>query len=230
MEDVYSVHCNYYAWADWRPPHGSPYVVPSTSDRIICTLMTKALYFMNGWSATSGGWRHNDNNSEDLEKHIRCAIVNIFMYILLASPCRSEMGVYYAWQTVKELEQGSTGLINARKCQRGVFTDIKIEELHMEQMIKNWLQNNNRLSGKIGGKRIESIYADDDDDDEHDEDPEEDDANAKPKSPEKGPNGTDDNNKDKAQPAPVDKPASNPGEQAQDPSSSLPDAEPSQPS
>ncbi|KJP85784.1 hypothetical protein AK88_04600 [Plasmodium fragile] len=137
--------------------HGDMKFVAKVGDRIICTLMTGALFFMNGWHKQSASTDHTDRTSEALKEHIRCAIVNIFMYILNESPCKSDMGTYYAWYTMRKMEPDlGGGLIKQGKCRKGVFTDIKIEEFDMQQMIKSWLQKNVRIQDTIGGKAMKS--------------------------------------------------------------------------
>ncbi|KJP84979.1 hypothetical protein AK88_05389 [Plasmodium fragile] len=125
-------------------------------DRLMCTLMTGALFFMNRWSATSGGWEHHNSNNKELEKYIRCAIVNIFMYILLASKCTSQIGINHAWYSVQQMEKDMPGLIKEGKCRQGVFTDIQINDFRMETMIQNWLKNKQSLTDKFASPAIQS--------------------------------------------------------------------------
>ncbi|KJP84976.1 hypothetical protein AK88_05386, partial [Plasmodium fragile] len=154
--ELYAANCLNQGYT--YPPKGKRPIVANVGDRIMCTLMSAALNFMNGWGTQSERTDHKDTTSEALKEHIRCAIVNRFMYILLASPCRSEMGVYYAWHTVKELEkpQGG-GLITKGKCGQGVFENIKASEWDMGKEIKDWLEQNPSLNEKFSGQNIESI-------------------------------------------------------------------------
>ncbi|KJP84824.1 hypothetical protein AK88_05542 [Plasmodium fragile] len=140
-----------------HPTRGPQPVVANVGDRLMCTLMSRALFFMNRWSSKSASTDNNDPHNAALKEHIRCAIVNIFMYILNESPCKSAMGVYYAWYTMKEMEPTlGRGLITTGKCEQGQFQNITIQEFDMEQMIKNWLKKNKSVTDKIGGQGIES--------------------------------------------------------------------------
>ncbi|KJP86040.1 hypothetical protein AK88_04297 [Plasmodium fragile] len=132
-------------------------VAQKVADRLMCTLMSRALFFMNRWSPGSASADDTDPKNEPLKEHIRCAIVNVFMYILLESPCKSQMGIDNAWYTMDQLETGSPGLLTQGKCHQGVFANIQIQDFNMQQMIKNWLKSNGRVKGKIEGPRIQRI-------------------------------------------------------------------------
>ncbi|KJP89614.1 hypothetical protein AK88_00825 [Plasmodium fragile] len=152
--DSYAVNCLHVGYT--RPGHGDIAFEANVGDRIMCTLMTRALFFMNGWPTQFASTENKDSNSAELKEHIRCAVANIFMHILLASPCKGTMGTYYAWDIVHELETVWPGLLTKGKCQRGVFTQIKIQEVDMQTQITTWLENNNRLTDKIRGHAIQS--------------------------------------------------------------------------
>ncbi|KJP89999.1 hypothetical protein AK88_00168 [Plasmodium fragile] len=153
--DSYAANCSNTGYT--REGGGKDFFKHNAGDKLMCKLMTGALYFMNENSWRK--WRANMvvSNDDELKEYVRCAIVNIFMYILLQSPCRSEMGVYYAWDTVTQMEGLMGGLITEGKCKRGVFLNIKTQEFDMEQMIKNWLQNNNTLTEKFKGPEVQRI-------------------------------------------------------------------------
>ncbi|KJP84768.1 hypothetical protein AK88_05600 [Plasmodium fragile] len=139
-----------------RPHTDRGTAVANAGDRIMCTLMSRALFFMNENSWNKRSEDMQESRDAEMKEYVRCAIVNIFMYILLASPCRSEMGVYYAWYTMQHLESGETGLIKTGKCRQGVFADIHIQDFHMQKMIKAWLQNNGTIQDTIAGHAMTS--------------------------------------------------------------------------
>ncbi|KJP84864.1 hypothetical protein AK88_05501 [Plasmodium fragile] len=114
-------------------------VVANMGDRMMCTLMSRALFFMNAWGRQSTKGANTDPQNEELKEHIRCAIVNIFMYILLASPCKSTMGIDNAWYTVKQMEESMGGLIKQGKCGHGVFENIQTQEFDMAKKIQAWM-------------------------------------------------------------------------------------------
>ncbi|KJP84930.1 hypothetical protein AK88_05439 [Plasmodium fragile] len=153
VEDVYSLHCNYYAWADWRPPHGSPVEVPSPGDIIICTLMTNALYFLNGWSKAPGTHTADHSGGHTaLKDFIRCGIVNMFMHLLEESACNTEWGIFYAWHTMQHMKNdGPFGrnLIYAGTCKNGMEEDIEVDGWSMQQSIKQWLSTHDSIRNRI---------------------------------------------------------------------------------
>ncbi|KJP84865.1 hypothetical protein AK88_05502 [Plasmodium fragile] len=153
--DSYAANCSNRGYT--REGGGSTFFIANVGDRIMCTLMTGALYFLNGWGTQSGGSHTTDPNNAALKEYIRCAIVNIFMYILLASPCKSTMGIDNAWYTVKQMEESMGGLIKQGKCGHGVFENIQTQEFDMAKKIQAWLESNKSLTEKIGGQGIESI-------------------------------------------------------------------------
>ncbi|KJP86074.1 hypothetical protein AK88_04265 [Plasmodium fragile] len=153
--DIYASNCLNKGYT--KENHGETKFVANVGDRIMCTLMSRALFFMNAWSSKSAGSQTTDPNNAALKEHIRCAIVNIFMYILNESTCRSKMGVYYAWETMKELESGQPGLLTKGTCRQGLFQNIKIQDFDMGEKIKDWLKNKPSLTKKFAGKGIQSI-------------------------------------------------------------------------
>ncbi|KJP84898.1 hypothetical protein AK88_05468 [Plasmodium fragile] len=152
--DSYASNCKNAGYT--REGGGQHFFKHNEGDELICTLMTGALYFMNENRWRLWGGNMVVSNDDELKEYVRCAIVNIFMHILLASPCRSEMGVYYAWDTVTQMEGLMGGLITEGKCKRGVFLNIKTQEFDMEKQITTWLNNNPSLTEKIEGPAIKS--------------------------------------------------------------------------
>ncbi|KJP84920.1 hypothetical protein AK88_05453 [Plasmodium fragile] len=157
-EDLDALAANCLNQGYKRPTGGTGTAIANVGDRIMCRLMSRALFFMNGWGRQSTKGANTDPKNAQLKEHIRCAIVNIFMYILNESPCKSAMGVYYAWYTMKEMEpELGGGLITTGKCEQAQFQNIKSEEFDMEQMIKNWLQTNKTLTEKFKGPEVQRI-------------------------------------------------------------------------
>ncbi|KJP86038.1 hypothetical protein AK88_04295 [Plasmodium fragile] len=152
--DMYAANCLNAGYRSLRTT--DILVAQKVADRLMCTLMTGALFFMNGWHKQSASRDTRDSHSAQLKAHIRCAIVNIFMSILLASPCRSQMGINNAWYTMKQLESGETGLLTKGTCRQGVFADIKIGEFDMETQITTWLKSKKSLTEKFASHAIQS--------------------------------------------------------------------------
>ncbi|KJP90000.1 hypothetical protein AK88_00169 [Plasmodium fragile] len=155
-EDLDTLAANCLNHGYTYPPWGPRPIVAKMGDRIMCRLMSRALFFMNEWPTPSARTDHTDPQNEELKEHIRCAIVNVFMNILNESTCRSRMGIHYAWEVVKELHKGLPALIINSKCQQGEFENIQIGEFDMAEKIKEWLKKNPSLTDKIGGMGIDS--------------------------------------------------------------------------
>ncbi|KJP85382.1 hypothetical protein AK88_04982 [Plasmodium fragile] len=153
--DSYASSCLDQGYKNSR--NGIIFMANKVADRIMCTLMSGALFFMNGWGTHVRHRDHTDLKDEELKAHIRCAIVNIFMNILLASKCRSQFGINHAWYTMKETEPDfGGGLITDGTCGQGVFADIQINDFHMETMIQTWLENKQSLTDNFAGPEIQS--------------------------------------------------------------------------
>ncbi|KJP85162.1 hypothetical protein AK88_05205 [Plasmodium fragile] len=138
-------------------PNGNPRRVEYAGDRIMCRLMVGALYFMNENSWPMWGGTMLVSNDDEMKEYVRCAIVNMYMEILKESSCGGGWGLWYAWYTMKKMEEGlQGGLITTGKCGNAVFKNIQTEEFDMAQKIKAWLESTRRLTDKIRGKGIES--------------------------------------------------------------------------
>ncbi|KJP85645.1 hypothetical protein AK88_04717 [Plasmodium fragile] len=138
-------------------PDGPPRQVTRAGDRIMCKLMVGALYFMNDNSWPTRGGSMGVSNDDELREYVRCAIVNMYMDILKESSCGGEWGLYYAWYTMKQLEEGpGGGLISQGKCGQGVFENIKASEWDMGKKIKDWLWQNSRTTRTIARSGLTS--------------------------------------------------------------------------
>ncbi|KJP86042.1 hypothetical protein AK88_04299 [Plasmodium fragile] len=153
MEEVYSANCNNTPWEHPNHPQGSSVEVPSQGDIIICTLMTKALWFANGWSKAPE--MHTEDHSggrTELKDFIRCGIVNMFMHLLEESACESTSGLWYAWYTMKHMksvEMLGRNLIHDSTCNNGMEEDIKVKGWSMKESITKWLRRNENIRNSI---------------------------------------------------------------------------------
>ncbi|KJP84740.1 hypothetical protein AK88_05630 [Plasmodium fragile] len=140
-----------------KDPHGHPRKVQRAGDRIMCKLMVGALYFMNDNRWRLWGGNMVVSNHDELTEYVRCATVNMYMEILKESSCGGDWGLYYAWYTMKEMEEGlGGGLITKGKCGHAVFENIKASEWDMRHKIKQWLRQNARMNGKIARSGLKS--------------------------------------------------------------------------
>ncbi|KJP84845.1 hypothetical protein AK88_05524 [Plasmodium fragile] len=138
-------------------PDGRERLVTRAADRIMCRLMVGALYFMNDNRWRLWGGNMVVSNDDELTEYVRCATVNMYMEILKESSCGGDWGLYYAWYTMKEMEDGiGSGLITKGKCGHAVFQNIKASEWDMGNKIKQWLRQNARMNGKIARSGLKS--------------------------------------------------------------------------
>ncbi|KJP84722.1 hypothetical protein AK88_05645 [Plasmodium fragile] len=151
--DSYAANCLNAGYRSLR--RKETFKVKIVADRLMCTLMSRALFFMNRWPQQSGVSHEREDENAALKEYIRCAIVNIFMSILLASPCKSQMGIDNAWYTMKELEKASPGLIKGGKCGQGVFQNIQTQQFDMGHKIQEWLEKNKKLTEDIGRGQVQ---------------------------------------------------------------------------
>ncbi|KJP84927.1 hypothetical protein AK88_05436, partial [Plasmodium fragile] len=153
MDDMYYANCKNFGWQHPHDPTGTPYVVTRMGDRIICTIMTRALWFANGWSKAPE--MHTEDHSgggTDLKDFIRCGIVNMFMHLLEESACASRWGIFYAWYSVKRMEnEGPFGrnLIYEGKCKNGMEQDIQAKGWSMKESIKQWLSTHESIRNSM---------------------------------------------------------------------------------
>ncbi|KJP84882.1 hypothetical protein AK88_05488 [Plasmodium fragile] len=157
MDAMYYANCKNTAWQHWTLPTARPRVVTSMGDRIICTLMTKALYFANGWSSATFDDMSDTGPNKDLKDFIRCGIVNMFMHLLEESACASPWGTFYAWYSVKQMKNDgpfARNLIYEETCKNGMEEDIEVEGWSMKERIKEWLRRHESIGNRIKKARV----------------------------------------------------------------------------
>ncbi|KJP85185.1 hypothetical protein AK88_05179 [Plasmodium fragile] len=153
MEDVYSVHCNHYAWQHPDYPTHITLVVKSMGDRIICTLITKALYFLNGWSTGAGMAMDDDSGvNKDFRTFIRCTIVHMFMNLLHESACASTWGTFYAWYAMAQMRDEAPmgeNLIHTKQCTQNFDVHLQVAGWSMQEAVKEWLKSHADIKRKL---------------------------------------------------------------------------------
>ncbi|KJP84881.1 hypothetical protein AK88_05487 [Plasmodium fragile] len=153
MDDMYSANCNNTPWQHPDYPTETTDAVPSMGDIIICTLMTRALWFANGWSkAPDTDMEDDSGGNRELKDFIRCGIVNMFMHLLEESACNSPSGISYAWHTMQHMNHVQLfggNLIHAGTCHRAMGTDIQVHGWSMKKSIKQWLRAHDSIRTTI---------------------------------------------------------------------------------
>ncbi|KJP86095.1 hypothetical protein AK88_04286 [Plasmodium fragile] len=150
----YAANCDNAAWDHHKnPTAGSIYFGQTVGDKIICVLMAGALFFMNGWTITQSTRSTEDEISERIREHLRCAIVHMFSAVLDESVCPGMRGTFYAWKTMERMDTGDggfpEGLIKRGICGRELSSNLQIRQLDLNTKVKQWLRQDSRLKGVI---------------------------------------------------------------------------------
>ncbi|KJP88324.1 hypothetical protein AK88_01940 [Plasmodium fragile] len=153
LDEAYSVNCKNTAWQRPGQPTNITYVVTNMGDRIICRLMTKALYFLNGWSIGSGtDMEDATGGNRQLRNFIRCTIVHMFMHLLNESACASTWGTFYAWYSMRQMgdvSSSSTNLVYSGDCVQNSAVHLQVGEWSMQHAVKEWLNRNVDIKLKL---------------------------------------------------------------------------------
>ncbi|KJP84861.1 hypothetical protein AK88_05506 [Plasmodium fragile] len=158
MDDMYSANCNHTPWQRLDYPTETTAAVPSMRDKVICTLMTRALYFANGWSTAPD--MHTPDHSggkTELKDFIRCGIVLMFMHILEESVCNSKSGISYAWHLMDKMGpewMGAKNLIHRKQCTHNLEVHLQVGEWSMQHAVKKWLQRNADIQNTLKGNSL----------------------------------------------------------------------------
>ncbi|KJP87555.1 hypothetical protein AK88_02721 [Plasmodium fragile] len=153
MDDMYSVNCKNSGWPLPDDPTETPRIVKSMGARIICTLMTKALYFLNGWSKAPGTDMEDDSvGNRELRNFIKCTIVHMFMHLLNESACASTWGIFYAWYSMEKmgaLPNWSTNLVYTQACTQNLDVQLQVAGWSMKDAVKEWLKRNVNIQNTL---------------------------------------------------------------------------------
>ncbi|KJP85785.1 hypothetical protein AK88_04601 [Plasmodium fragile] len=152
--EQYGTICNSEAWADseeYTKGDRGLNVIMNDAERNVCKLMAVALFFANGW----GAGEKPDVNKANTEVFIRCAMANIYTYILEETQCAGKQGIHNAWRAMQEMGNelfGAENLIAAGTCSIGMFKEGEGGIEGIRRKIKTWLQSNAGQLGAIQGQ------------------------------------------------------------------------------
>ncbi|KJP88225.1 hypothetical protein AK88_02172 [Plasmodium fragile] len=139
-------------------PDGRARKVTRTGDRIMCKLMSGALFFIYKRHMVTGATGTDNNNDERFKEYVRCAILNMFMQFLKASSCKGDWGLWYAWYTMqKEMDESMGGVMKRVNCANEVYQNIQAGGWSMEHKIATWLSRNNKLKDRLGKAGVSNI-------------------------------------------------------------------------
>ncbi|KJP84761.1 hypothetical protein AK88_05607 [Plasmodium fragile] len=153
-----AVNCENAYWEhpiDDGQPNQPQREMSRRTERVICRLMTQAIYFANAWSPEV---RQNAQEIEGRDKEIkgimRCTIANIYQDILRTYACEGWWGTYYAWYTTQIIWDALKDTLGEHHCKRGMYKNIKLGDWPMRQQMKTWLQQNARMQKKLAQEQI----------------------------------------------------------------------------
>ncbi|KJP85561.1 hypothetical protein AK88_04827 [Plasmodium fragile] len=121
---MYGANCGNIGWNYKDQEQGKVYIGHSVADVMQCTLMTGALFFVEGWHTGIEPEEKDKLKRSALEKELRCMVSNIFTKILKKIGCRNQnKGMKYAWRAVENMKGKEKGgwedlPIRKKKCIR----------------------------------------------------------------------------------------------------------------
>ncbi|KJP88410.1 hypothetical protein AK88_01862 [Plasmodium fragile] len=145
LMEALGANCDNYGWQHWRTHATHAHVGYTVGDRIVCKLMSAALFFIHTRTKATGAPDTENNNDERLKEYVVCAILNMFATFLKESACGREWGIYYAWYTMQQMDASTGGKMQKMHCANEVYQNIQAGRWSMEQKIKQWLSTNTKL-------------------------------------------------------------------------------------
>ncbi|KJP85005.1 hypothetical protein AK88_05360 [Plasmodium fragile] len=141
-----------------QDPNGVERLVTRAGDRIMCKLMSGALFFLYQSNATAKIQGIDHTNDETLREYVRCAILNMFAKFLKQSACDGKWGLWYAWYTVeREMDESMGGVMKRVNCANEVYQNIQAAGWSMEQKIATWLSTDHKLKDRLGKAGVSNI-------------------------------------------------------------------------
>ncbi|KJP85751.1 hypothetical protein AK88_04621 [Plasmodium fragile] len=123
-------------------------------ERVICRLMTQAIYFANAWSTAVQENVGHDDHSKDIKGLIRCTIADIYQDILRTYACEGHWGTYYAWYVVDQMWGNMKANWGEQNCKKGKYTTIELKTWNMRSKMKTWLKQNETMKKKIDAEKL----------------------------------------------------------------------------
>ncbi|KJP84751.1 hypothetical protein AK88_05617 [Plasmodium fragile] len=147
--------------AYWEHPaedgktHQQPREMTRRTERVICRLMTQAIYFANAWSPeVRENAQEIDGRDKEIKGIMRCTIVDVYNDILRTYGCEGWWGTYYAWYTTGIIWHELGATLGENHCKRGMYQEIELGHWPMRQQMNTWLQQNPRMQKKLHDEKI----------------------------------------------------------------------------
>ncbi|KJP84776.1 hypothetical protein AK88_05592 [Plasmodium fragile] len=123
-------------------------------ERVICRLMTQAIYFANAWTDAARKNASHDDQNKEIKGIMRCTIADIYKDILTEHGCEGHWGTYYAWWVVDQISQAMKAPGREQHCKRGMYNTIHLGDWPMRQQMKTWLKQNEQMKERLEQERI----------------------------------------------------------------------------
>ncbi|KJP87303.1 hypothetical protein AK88_02983 [Plasmodium fragile] len=124
-------------------------------ERVICRLMTQAIYFANAWSeAVRENAKENKGQDEEIKGLMRCTIVDVYKDILWIYGCEGWWGTYYAWYTTQIMRSALESRLGKQNCNKGKYKDIELHTWDMRNKMKTWLKENKQMQEQLAQEQI----------------------------------------------------------------------------
>ncbi|KJP85075.1 hypothetical protein AK88_05297 [Plasmodium fragile] len=160
MIEAYGSNCNNddpHYWEQRKSAGQGSKVMMTREDKIVCMLMTGALAFVNGWGTVGKPRQGIAADEKKAETFIKCALANMYMYILEETRCDAKWGIDYAWYAMNKLEGlHLENLIKEQKCKRGADEYGKKADARIRGRIKNFLKSNGGMFAGIQGGTVKT--------------------------------------------------------------------------
>ncbi|KJP84750.1 hypothetical protein AK88_05616, partial [Plasmodium fragile] len=152
LED-YATSCGDTGWERRGQKHkGQLYTGHTVADKMKCSLMVGALYFVTAWGTPMNHDNATSENDKDMKAIMRCMLANVFAYILAEIKCRDEWpAIDQAWRILKNM--GGTGgfenSISDGTCTLDAYKNTKVGTADLEGAVKDWLKHSPNIRDSI---------------------------------------------------------------------------------
>ncbi|KJP84994.1 hypothetical protein AK88_05376 [Plasmodium fragile] len=132
-----------------------PREMSRSTERVICRLMTQAIYFANAWTKeVKTDIERNSQNDTEIKGLIRCTIADIYQDILREDTCEGWWGTYYAWYVVDQISGALKHKVREQHCKKGKYKTIELNTWNIRNKMKTWLKQNEQMKKKIEQEHI----------------------------------------------------------------------------
>ncbi|KJP84992.1 hypothetical protein AK88_05374 [Plasmodium fragile] len=126
-----------------------------SKERVICRLMTQAIYFANAWTdAARTNAEENEGKDKEIKGIMRCTIADIYQDILREDSCEGHWGTYYAWWVVDHMWPSMSDMWGQQHCKRGMYKQIDLKTWNTRNKMKDWLKQNEQMKKKLEHEQI----------------------------------------------------------------------------